>query len=354
MLYPKGRGAQLNTPNRFTESFLVSDAEFDEHQRVNGVAHLHLPTQIIKTYPKSIVNKVESDDLGFDYSLNPYQGCEHGCVYCYARNTHEYWGYSAGTDFESKILVKANAVSLLERKLDAKSWKPTPVMLSGNTDCYQPVERRLEVTRKLLNVFLQARNPVGIITKNAMILRDLDILQELAQRNLVRVVISLTSLSEKTRQLLEPRTSAVGVRLNAIRKLSEHGIPVGVMMAPIIPSINSQEVNAIASKAADNGAYSFHYTMVRLNGALPQIFEDWLTRHYPDRKEKVLNQIKSLHAGSLSDSRVGIRLTGDGDLAVQIGKLVSAARKKYGLNRPFPDWNLEDFEKPSLKQLGLF
>ncbi|WP_109832217.1 PA0069 family radical SAM protein [Reichenbachiella versicolor] len=354
MLYQKGRGAQINTSNHFLNTAFEKDIEYDEYLRSQGKKHKKITTKVIRTYPKTIVNRVPSEDLNFDYSINPYQGCEHGCVYCYARNSHEYWGYSAGTDFESKILIKANAVSLLERKLESRNWKPAPIMLSGNTDCYQPLERKWELTRNLLKVFLQTRNPVGIITKNAMILRDLDILKPLAERNLIRVIISLTSLSEKTRSTLEPRTSAVPARLNAIRKLSEEGIPTGIMMAPIIPSINSHEINAIAKKAQDNGALSMYYTVLRLNGVLPEIFTNWLDHHYPDRKNKVLNQVKELHDGNLNDSRIGTRMTGDGELSQQIKKLINSARKKHNLNQLFPEWNLNDFRKPSVRQLGLF
>lgn len=345
MDYIKGRGAQINPDNRFLEHGYEKDLSFLQHLYQAGEKESKPKTEYITVHPKTIVNKVESPDIGFSYSLNPYQGCEHGCIYCYARNSHEYWGYSAGTDFETKILVKANAVDLLREKFKSKSWRPVPIMLSGNTDCYQPIERKLEITRSILALCLKYRHPIGIITKNAMVLRDLDILSELAKLKLVKVAISLTSLSDKTRSLLEPRTSAVGVRLNAIRTLSEAGVPTMVMMAPIIPSINSMEIMKLAEKVAENGATDLAYTIVRLNGIIPEIFTDWIKKNFPDRAEKVLNQIKELHGGTLNDSRFKTRMRGEGELSNQIHQMFALAKRKYKLGLEKHPFDLKLFRR---------
>jgi DNA repair photolyase len=239
--YFKGRGAQFNTNNRFLKQRYVQEhiEVIDEPLLVNT------KTQIFYETPKKIVNKVESPDIPMMYSMNPYQGCEHGCIYCYARNTHEYWGFSAGMDFEQKIIVKKNAPELLRKELMHKNWKPAPIMLSGNTDCYQPLERKLGITRRMLEVLLEFRHPVGVITKNNIILRDIDLLKQLAEKRLVHVMVSITSLKDDLRLLLEPRTVTAKNRLRVIETLSKEGIPVGVMTAPIIPGLNSDELPAI-------------------------------------------------------------------------------------------------------------
>ncbi|PIB34274.1 radical SAM protein [Reichenbachiella sp. 5M10] len=348
-----GRGAQSNPTSQFLKQEVEGDLEFYEHLHLSGET-LRQKTSFQKVSPKSIVNKVESPDLPFGYSMNPYQGCEHGCIYCYARTTHEYWGYSAGRDFESKILVKSNAATLLRKKFDSKNWSGEPILLSGNTDCYQPIERKLEITRSILQVCREYRNPVGIITKNAMVLRDLDILSEMAEMNLVHVVLSITSLNEKLREKLEPRTSTSGLRFNAVRRLSESGVPVSVMMAPVIPAINSTEIMKIAEKAAENGAVMLNHTIVRLNGVIGQLFEEWLEEHFPERKEKVLHQIKELHGGDLSDSRFKVRMRGEGEYADQISKMFVLARKKYGLNRERSALDSSLFRRAKEGQLSLF
>src|SRR6478752_838620 len=233
--FMKGRGAQVNTHNKFLkQSYVQEHPEVLDEEMIQNEK-----TEIIYTYPKSIINKVESDDLGFGYSLNRYQGCEHGCIYCYARNTHEYWGYSAGLDFERKILVKKNVIEVLEKTFSKKSWKPQTLMLSGNTDCYQPVERDLELTRKILMTCLKYKHPVSVITKNSLIKRDVDILAKLAEHNLVSVTVSITGVDEKMRLMLEPRTATYKSRFAVIETLSRYGVPCGVMVAPIIPGLNN-------------------------------------------------------------------------------------------------------------------
>jgi DNA repair photolyase len=269
-------------------------------------------TQYLEIFPKTILNKVTSTDIGMAYSMNPYQGCEHGCIYCYARNTHEYWGYSAGLDFERKILFKRNAAQLLEAKLNSKNWKPENIMFSGNTDCYQPIEKKLEITREMIKVLLKYKHPVSFITKNKLILRDLDLLKELAKLNLVHVSISITSLSEETRRILEPRTASIKKRLETVKILSDNGIPVNVMMAPIIPAINNHEIFEMVKTVSELGAVSMGYTIVRLNGRIGEIFTDWVHKALPDRAEKILHQIEDIHSGTLNSSEFGKRMRGEG------------------------------------------
>lgn len=352
--YIKGRGAQHQVKNRFAAHSYEMRDDFLNYCAAEGEEASPSKTSFIETFPKTIVNKVTSPDVGLEYSLNPYQGCEHGCVYCYARNSHEYWGYGAGLDFEQKILVKKNAVELLEQKLRSKSWKAAPIVLSGNTDCYQPIERKLQITRSLLQLFLKYKHPVGIITKNALIQRDLDILQELAKDNLVRVNLSITSLDERTRQILEPRTASIAKRLQTVEKLHERGVPVNVMMAPIIPSINSHEVLPLVKEVAERGACGVGYTMVRLNGAIGEVFSNWIRKAMPDRADKVLHQISQCHNGNLNDSRFGTRMKGEGNIAEQVAQQFAIARKKYLSGRERPVLNCALHEEYKDGQMKLF
>ena len=352
--YIKGRGAQHQVASRFLEHSYEMRDDFLNYCAAEGEEARDTRTVFIDTFPKTIVNKVTSPDVGLEYSLNPYQGCEHGCVYCYARNSHEYWGYGAGLDFEQKILIKRNAAGLLEQKLRSKSWKAVPIVLSGNTDCYQPVERKLGVTRSLLQLFLKYKHPVGIITKNALIQRDIDVLEELARDNLVRVNLSITSLEEKTRQLLEPRTASINKRLETLEKLSEKGIPVSVMMAPIIPSINSHEILPLIKEIAGRGACGVGYTMVRLNGAIGGVFSKWIRKTMPDRAEKVLHQIAECHNGNLNDSRFGTRMKGEGNIADQVAQQFAIGRKKYLSGRDRPTLNCDLHEQHKDGQMKLF
>ncbi|WP_149304430.1 PA0069 family radical SAM protein [Pareuzebyella sediminis] len=335
----KGRGAQKTVANRFFEYSYETRADFLEYCRLEGEEAEENRTQYVPIFPKTIVNKVTSPDVGMMYSMNPYQGCEHGCVYCYARNTHEFWGYGPGLDFERFILVKKSAASLLEEKLSSKQWEAHTIVLSGNTDCYQPAEHKFGITRACLEVFHKYKHPVGIITKNALILRDLDILKELAKDGLIGVNISITSLSEDTRRILEPRTATIQKRLKTIRTLSEHNIPVNAMLAPIIPGINSHEIMNLAKAVSEQGATSFAFTVVRLNGAIGQIFSDWIRKSLPDRAEKVLSQIRACHGGTLNDSRFGVRSRGEGKIAEQIHNLVKLAKHTYFKDKTFPTLN---------------
>lgn len=350
----KGRGAQQNTHNRFLQHVYEMREDFLEFCRLEGEEAENNKTQYIPIFPKTIVNKVDSPDVGMMFSMNPYQGCEHGCIYCYARNTHEYWGYSAGLDFERRILVKKSAPELLEAKIKHKNWKAQTIVLSGNTDCYQPAEQQFEITRKCLEVFLKYRHPVGIITKNGLILRDLDILKELNSYGLVGVNISVTSLQEKTRRKLEPRTVSIQKRLKTIKTLSENQIPVNAMLAPMIPGINSHELLKLAQTVAEHGALSFGFTVVRLNGAIGQIFTDWIRKAMPDRAEKVLHQIQECHGGSLNDSRFGLRTRGEGTIATQIHDMARLARQRYFKDRNFPVLNMDLHEQFKSGQMKLF
>ncbi|NER17977.1 PA0069 family radical SAM protein [Spongiivirga citrea] len=350
----KGRGAQQNVHNRFLENVYETRDDFLEYCRINQEEVDNNNSRYLPVFPKTIVNKVTSPDVGMMYSMNPYQGCEHGCIYCYARNTHEYWGYSAGLDFERRILVKKNAPELLEKKIRRKKWKAYPIVMSGNTDCYQPAEQQFKITRACLKVFLKYKHPVGMITKNALILRDLDVLCELQKDNLIGVNVSITSLSEETRRILEPRTTTIKKRLQTVKTLSENGIPVNVMIAPIIPSINSHEILNLAKAAKDHGARSIAFTVVHLNGAIGQIFSDWIQKTMPDRADKVLNQIKECHGGTLNDSRFGKRKAGEGRIAEQLHSMMELARMKYFKDGKMPALNTDLHREHKDGQMRLF
>ena len=350
MTYIKGRGAQIDPSNPFDNRVSDQGLKWHDDHEIQSKRR----TQYLKTKAKSIINRVESPDIGMEYSMNPYQGCEHGCIYCYARNTHTYWGYSAGIEFEQKILVKEEAPVLLKKKLQAKNWVPHPIMFSGNTDCYQPAEKKFQLTRKMLEILWRFRHPTGIITKNDLILRDLDLLQKMASENLIKVAISITTLSEELRRKLEPRTATGIKRLEAVQKLSQAGVPVNVMFAPIIPSINDQELFEIAQKAADMGALSFNYTMVRLNGDVEILFKDWLKKNFPDRYKRVIHQIESCHGGTVNDSRFGTRMSGEGNFADIIRKQVHLARHKFFKDREMPAYNTSLYQTAKTGQLSLF
>ncbi len=353
-IHTKGRGAQQYIPNKFLQFVHESRDDFLEFCRIEGEEAHHKRTTYLPIFPKTIVNKVTSPDVGMKYSLNPYQGCEHGCIYCYARNTHEYWGYGAGLDFEQQILVKKNAPKLLEEKLKNKKWKAETIVLSGNTDCYQPAEKKFEITRACLKIFLKYKHPVGIITKNSLVLRDLDIIKELAENNLIGVNVSITSLSEDTRRILEPRTATIKKRLETINILAENGIPVNAMLAPIIPGINSHEIMNMAKAVSNNGALSFVIIMVRLNGAIGHIFTDWIRKALPHKADKVLNLIKSCHGGTLNDSRIGIRGRGEGRIAEQIHDLARLAKRTYFKDKQIPKLNKELHGAYKIGQMKLF
>jgi DNA repair photolyase len=278
--------------------------------------------------------------------MNPYAGCEHGCIYCYARNVHEYWGYSAGLDFERKIIVKTNAPSLLRRYLMNPKWKPEPIMLSGNTDCYQPAEQKYRLTRKLLEVCYEFRQPASILTKNARILKDKDLLQEMGKRNLVSAMVSITSMDEDLRRVMEPRTTTSAQKLRVIKELSEAGVRMGIMMGPMIPGLNDHEMQQIMKAARDNGASFMAYTFIRLNGSVKLLFHDWLYKNFPDRADKIWHMVEQSHGGKVNDSQFGRRMRGEGHFADLIARTYKTYGKRYGLNTE--DWSLDtnQFRRP--------
>jgi DNA repair photolyase len=345
----RGRGAAQNPANRFEKLHIERDLD------VLQLTEEELPphTVLLRDKTSSVLTKNDSPDVGFEFSINPYRGCEHGCIYCFARPTHEYLGFSSGLDFESKILVKENAPSLLREELSSRKWQPQVVVMSGVTDCYQPIERKLKITRGCLEVFAEFRNPVAIITKNHLITRDIDLLQELARYQAVIVNISLTTLDAELARIMEPRTAMPEARLDAIKQLSDAGIPVNVMVAPIVPAITDHETVLILKRAAEAGAVSAGYTVMRLPYAVKDLFEQWVKTHFPDRAEKVLNRIRSLRDGKLNDSTWGKRMRGEGIFADQISSTFKVAVRKFGLDRPRPELSTAGFRRPGGNQLAL-
>ena len=322
-----GRGSSHNPRNRFEPLAFVPDG-----------APVGPATRFLKDTSRSIISYNDSPDVGFEASVNPYRGCEHGCIYCYARPTHEYLGFSAGLDFESRILVKERAPELLKRELASRRWKPQVIAMCGVTDPYQPVERRLELTRGCLKVLAAFRNPVAIVTKNHLVTRDMDILKELAARDAAVVFISITTLDGDLCGRMEPRTSQPHVRLSAIRALSEAGIPVGVLVAPVVPALTDHEVPAILAAAAEAGAVCAGYSLLRLPFGVKDLFEGWLEENFPDRKEKVLNRVRQIRGGRLNDAGFKTRMKGQGIFAEQVEGLFHATCRKLGLTRR--SWNL--------------
>lgn len=340
--YVKGKGAQKNPKNPYLKYYTDYSPE-DGLDELSGP-----PSRLIRKFyesPKKVVSKINSPDLPMMYSVNPYQGCEHGCVYCYARNSHQYWGFNAGQDFETNIIIKRNVARQLEIEINRPSWKVFPIALSGNTDCYQPVERKEKLTRSILEVLLKYHHPVGIITKNTLIERDLDIIREMASYQLVHVYFSITSLDDGLRQKMEPRTATSEKKFRLIEKLSSLNIPVGIMNAPIIPGLNHHEIPDILKKAAEAGARSAGYTIIRLNGSIGDVFSDWLEKNFPERKNKVLHQIQSMHGGQINDSEWGRRMTGSGGYASIIRQLFEKSKTKYFRNKKMPPYNLDAFRR---------
>jgi DNA repair photolyase len=337
----RGRGASWSPANRFEKLHIdltdidLVDADPDAEERPRR------QTQYFCDGTKSIITRNSSPDVGFETSLNPYRGCEHGCIYCYARPTHEYLGFSAGLDFESKIMVKTNASELLRAELESPRWQPQTLVMSGVTDPYQPIERKLRITRSCLEVLAKFRNPVAIITKNRLVTRDIDLLRELAKANAVAVNLSVTSLDPNLQRLLEPRTSSPHARLDAIKQLRSAGIPTGVMVAPVIPGLTDHEVPKILDACAKAGAQFAGYTIVRLPWAVAPLFEQWLQEHFPDRKEKVLGRIRHLRGNRLNNSQWHTRMSGEGIFAEQIASLFKVGCHRAGIG-----------ERPKLSTAG--
>ncbi len=346
---PKGRATSTNPPTRFDPVQIELDLDALDP---NDLRQSH--TKFFEDTSRSILVRNDSPDIGYMWGLNPYRGCEHGCIYCYARPSHEYLGWSSGLDFETKILIKRNASELLRRELRKPSWKPAVISLSGNTDPYQPVERHLEITRNCLKALSDHRNPIGIITKNHLVTRDIDILKPMAELGLVHVMVSITSLRNEIARAMEPRTSGPDRRLDAIEKLSQAGIPTGVMVAPVVPALTDEELPAIIDAAADRGAIRAGYILLRLPGAVAPLFEDWLDRVMPERKNKIINRIKEVRSGQLNDSRFGHRMRGEGIWAETLMQLFEVTCKRHKLNQLSQPLRTDQFIRNPSNQLSLF
>lgn len=343
----KGRGSAVNPGNRFTDKEVEYDVDTETGQ-------LNRPkTKLISDHTTQIISRNNSPDIGFDVSVNPYRGCEHGCVYCYARPSHEFLGMSAGLDFESKIVVKYNAPELLRKELSKPSWKPQTLVMSGVTDPYQPVEKKLEITRGCVRVLSESRHPLVIITKNYLVTRDIDLLSKLAEVNAVRVVLSITSLDPAITNTMEPRTSRPRKRVQAVRELSEAGIPVQVNIAPVIPGLTDDEIVPIMEASAEAGAKSVSLVNLRLPYGVKDLFVKWLEDHHPNRKEKVLNKIRSLKNGKLNRHEFGERFRVEGAYGEQMRQLLNIHSKRLGLNEKGEPLNVNEFRRPGTDQLRL-
>lgn len=346
----RGRGTQHNPANRFEPRETLFDlaALADEEERPNPA------TQLLRDHTRGILATNDSPDVPFDVSLNPYRGCEHGCVYCFARPTHEYLGFSSGLDFETKILVKHEAPELLRKALASPRWEPRPIALSGVTDPYQPAERKLGITRRCLEVLAEFRNPVGVVTKSHLVTRDADLLAELAGHGAAVVNVSLTTLDERLQRAMEPRASTPARRLDAIRRLASAGIPVRVLVAPVVPGLTDHEMPAILAAAAEAGARAAGYVPLRLPFALKELFERWLADHFPERREKVLNRIRSMRGGKLYDSAWGSRMRGEGAFAAQMAAMFATGCRRAGLVERVP-LSADAFRRLDANgQMGLF
>jgi DNA repair photolyase len=351
-----GRGASLAPPNRFETT--RSEADYEQLAADDELlaGEQRLPTVFLPDNATSLIRENDSPDIPFRYSLNPYRGCEHGCAYCYARPTHETLGMNAGIDFESQVLVKHDAVSLLRRELNKKSWQCEPIMISGVTDCYQPAERKFKLTRGILEVMLEAHQPVCLITKNSLVLRDVDLLAGLAAKKLVGVAISVTTLDAELARTLEPRTATPAAKLRAIRELAAAGVPVRAMVAPIIPGLTDSEIPAILQAVKEAGALAAGYTMLRLPLAVAPIFQAWLQQHRPQAAARIESLIRDMRGGKLNDSRFGSRMRGRGAYADGIARSFELFRDRLGLNAPWESLDCSQFRPPELSsgQLRLF
>lgn len=342
----RGRGTNDNPQNRFETVTMVRD---------NDAEGISPQTQIFRDATKSVISYNDSPDVGFSAGVNPYRGCEHGCTYCYARPFHEYLSFSAGLDFETKIVAKFDAAKLLRKELMSPKWKPQVLAMSGVTDCYQPVERKLKITRACLEVLNEFKNPVGIVTKNRLVTRDSDLLSEMARVNAAIVYVSVTTLDKEVARLMEPRASPPSSRLEAIRELSAAGVPVGVLIGPVVPGLTDHEMPAILKAAAEAGATGAGYTMLRLPHAVEGLFKDWLEKNYPDRKGKVMNRLLDVKGGNVQDNAFGRRMRGRGEYADQTAQLFEITCRKLGLNERDRDLSTAAFKRPGVaEQMELF
>jgi DNA repair photolyase len=348
----KGRGAVSNLAHRFESVQRAPDVDdVPEDEDLPPLA-----TTVTREIARSIITRNESPDIGFDRSINPYRGCEHGCIYCYARPTHSYLNLSPGLDFETKLVAKSNAAELLQKELAAPGYRPQLVMVGVNTDAYQPIERELRITRGILEVLTAARHPFGLVTKSALVERDLDLISEMAALQLASVSISITTLDPKLARILEPRAASPQRRLRTVRTLAAAGVPVRVNLAPVIPFINEPELEAIIDAAADAGAKNAHYTVVRLPWEVSPLFEEWLKAHFPDRAERVMNRIREMRGGKNYDAEFGRRMTGEGTWAQLIAQRFRRASARHGFSDAWPSLRLDLFvaPRPARPQLDLF
>ncbi len=341
------RGAQIDPQNRFEATTLEPDLEQCAWDEELTADERSIQTTFLRDESRSILTKNDSPDVGFCWSINPYRGCEHGCAYCYARPTHETLGMNAGSDFEAKIMVKHRAPELLADALAAPKWQPDVIAMSGVTDCYQPAERRFKLTRRCLEVLLDHRNPAAIITKNVLVLRDLDVLGQMAARRLIKVYVTITTLDAELARTMEPRTPTPAARLDAVRRLSAAGVPVGIMMAPIVPGLTDREIPAVLSAAKAAGARVAHYTMLRLPMNVEPIFVDWLTRSYPEKAAKVLSHVRGVRGGALYQSGFGERMTGAGSYADHVRRTFGVFAKKFDLGGDAEALDTTQFRRPT-------
>jgi DNA repair photolyase len=339
----KGRGASWNPQNRFEKLEYIRDEDAPLDGEAPRTIYLRDPT-------RTIIATNDSPDVSFEASVNPYRGCEHGCIYCFARPTHEYLGFSAGLDFETRILVKEDAPTLLWEELNTKKWVPQVVAISGVTDPYQPIEKRLGITRGCISVLAEFRNPVVVLTKNHLVTRDVDLFAELARYDAARVFLSITTLDPSLARIMEPRTSTPELRLDALSTLAAAGVPVGVMVAPVIPAITDHELPAILTAARKAGAKWAGYVALRLPWTVAPIFERWLEEHFPDRKEKVLNRVRDLRGGKLYDPKWGVRARGTGIFADQMEALFDITCRRLGLNEENRTLSVEHFRRRTAQQ----
>jgi DNA repair photolyase len=339
---PRARGTPNNPPNRFERLAVEADPN-----AVGETAHAQVQTEFFCDTTRSIITRNDSPDIPFSASLNPYRGCEHGCIYCYARPTHEYLGWSAGLDFETKILVKERAADLLRTELSKRSWTGEPLAMSGVTDPYQPVERRLHLTRRCLEVLADCRQPVSVITKSALVARDVDLLEELARHRAACVSLTITTLDESLRRVLEPRAATSDARFDAVSRLAARGVPVGVMVSPVIPGLTDHEIPRILGRAAEAGAGFAGFIMLRLPHGVAELFDAWLAEHAPAQRAKVLGRIRQVRGGELNDSRFGARMRGCGALADLDVQMFVAARARARLDADGPTLSSAAFRKPS-------
>jgi DNA repair photolyase len=353
---PKGRGSHINPPNRFTRIHYEPEPEQLQPDDEYSESRQSQPTGYLLDNSRSIVTENDSPDIPFRYSINPYRGCSHGCSYCFARPTHEYLGLSAGLDFETKVIVKPKAPELFRDFLARDAWKPEPIVMSGVTDCYQPAERHFRLARGCLEVAAEARQPMSLITKNALILRDLELLRGMAADRLVHVNFSITTLDAELARSMEPRTSTPAARLRAVRTLAEAGIPVRVLVAPIIPGLNDSEIPAILAAVHEAGAGAAGYQLLRLPLTVAPVFLEWLTREQPNRLKKIEGRVRDMRDGKLNTPEFGKRMCPTGEMARQIGELFDLFARRHGLDGGLPPYDCSHFRPPLPRsgQLRLF